>query len=217
MTRPADEILHVRIGTSVAQPWRGRSPLRAARTTANLAGRVEAALSSEAALPTGRIIGLTSDSFENFKARSALVRKGGLSVEGRMPATYDQQHRSEPVTKYGPDPSDAFADSLRSQLGRDILAAYGVPPNLFSETGDGAGAREAWRRFWLATIQPLAELLVAELRLKLDENASISLDALRAADDDQRSRAVSRRVQAAGLAVEKLSMSPAQALDLVGL
>ena len=194
VVRPADEVLHVRIGTSVTQPWRGRSPLRTARTTGNLAGRVEAALSSEAALPTGRIIGLTSDSFENFKARSALVRKGGLSVEGRMPGTYDQQHRSEPVTKYGPDPSDAFADSLRSQLGRDILAAYGVPPNLFSETGDGAGAREAWRRFWLATIQPLAELLVAELRLKLDENASISLDALRAADDDQRSRAVSRRV-----------------------
>ena len=217
VTRPAVEVLHARIGASVAQPWRGRSPLRAARTTANLAGRVEAALSSEAALPSGRIIGLTSDNDANFKARSALVRKGGLSVEGRMPASYDQQHRSDPVTKYGPDPSDAFADSLRGQLGRDILSAYGIPPNLFSETGDGAGAREAWRRLWLATIQPLAEVLVAELRLKLDENATVSLDALRAADDDQRSRAVSRRVQAAGLAVEKLSMSPAQALDLVGL
>ena len=131
VVRPAAEILHVRIGTSVAQPWRGRSPLRTARTTASLAGRVEAALSSEAALPSGRIVTLVSDSDPNFKARSALVRKGGLSVEGRMPASYDQQQgRTDPV-KYGPDPSDAFADSLRSQLGRDILSAYGIPAQPF--------------------------------------------------------------------------------------
>ena len=190
--------------------------MRTARTTSNLAGRVEAALSSEAALPSGRIVSLVSDNDPNFKARSALVRKGGLFVEGRMPA-FDQQHRAEPVTAYGPAPNDTLAEGLRSQLGQDILAAYGIPPNLFSETGDGAGAREAWRRLWLATIQPLAEVLVAELRLKLDDNASISLEALRAADEDQRSRAVSRRVMAAATAVEKLGMGTAQALDLVGM
>ena len=217
VTRPADEVLHVRIGTSVAQPWRGRSPLRTARTTGNLAGRVEAALSSEAALPSGRIVTLVSDSDPNFKARSALVRKGGLSVEGRMPASYDQQQgRTDPV-KFGPDPSDTFADGLRSQLGREILAAFGISPALFSDRGDGAGQREAWRRLWIGTIQPLAEVLAGELRLKLDADAMVDLGALRAADEDQRSRSVSRRVMAAATAVEKLGMGTAQALDLVGM
>ncbi len=56
--------------------------------------------------------------------------------------------------------------------------------------------------FWLGTVAPLARMIEAECREKLDLGVSIGLDALRAADEDGRSRAVARRAQAFKVLVE---------------
>ena len=80
-------------------------------------------------------------------------------------------------------------ESLRSNLGRDLAAAFGVPSSLFEPRGDGAGQRESWRRFWIGTIAPLGKSIQAELRLKLENSADVSFEALRASDEDGRSRA----------------------------
>ncbi len=219
VVRPASEVVHVRIGASVAQPWRGRSPLRTARTTGNLAGRVEAALSRESMMPIGRIVALQHHrSHENWKDTVKNVQAGGVTVMSQEGGGREQLPGSRwAPAKYGPEPDANLADALRSQLGREILSAYGVPPTLYAEAGDGSGQREAWRRLWLGTIAPLAETLAAEARTKLDDRAAVDLEALRAADEDARSRAVSRRVQAAAMALEKLEMGKAEALRLAGL
>ena len=67
---------------------------------------------------------------------------------------------------------------------------------MFAPRGDGAGQREAWRRFWAGTVAPIGELLEAELRAKLAPEASVSFPALRASVEDGRSRAVARRATA---------------------
>ena len=82
-------------------------------------------------------------------------------------------------------------------LGQELAAAFGVSPSLFSPSGDGSGQRESWRRFWISTIAPIGRILETELRAKLDESASVTFEALRASDEDGRSRAVARRATAA--------------------
>lgn len=117
------------------------------------------------------------------------MRAGGIVGTGDKTKT-----EREPI-RIGPAPEQVL-EALRTDAGRDILSAYGVPPALFEARGDGSGQREAWRRFWLGTVAPLAKMIEAECREKLDPAASITLDALRAADVDANSRAVSRRAMA---------------------
>ena len=48
-----------------------------------------------------------------------------------------------------------------------MLGACGVPVELF-EPGQGTGQREAWRRFLFGTVHPVSNLVLEELRDKLD-------------------------------------------------
>ena len=216
MTLPSAAVVHVRTGASVETPWQGRSPLARSPLTAKLAARVDKALEKDARVPVGRIFTLEGPSPDQRDTVKASIVKGGLTV-------IDQLGRGEQLPSarwspvdYGPAP-DQWSVSLRGDLIVEVLSAFGVPPALYATAGDGSGQREAWRRFWAGTMQPLARMLEHELRAKLDPRAAVTLDALRASDEDGRSRAVARRVQAASMAVEKLSMSTPDALRLAGL
>ena len=59
---------------------------------------------------------------------------------------------------------------LRSDAAREVLAAFGVPVELVA-LADGAGAREAWRRFLQGIVQPLTSQAAAALAVKLDTPA----------------------------------------------
>ena len=106
-------------------------------------------------------------------------------------------------------------ESLRTRLGQDVAAAFGVPPTLFATSGDGAGQREAWRRFWISTAAPAARVIEAELKEKLDPDARLELSALRASDEDARSRAVNRRASAFKTFLDA-GIERAEALRLAG-
>ena len=174
-------------------PWRGIAPLRQVPTTAALATGVEASLAGEMKIPPGRV-GLIHGKPDDYLA---WLRAGGYLVAGNPVDRGLQQEpaaRHKPQT-YGPEP-DQVVQALRSDIGHDIANAFGVSPALLAERDDGAGQRESWRRFWLGTVAPLARMIEAECREKLDPGVSIGLGALRAADEDGRSRAVARRAQA---------------------
>ena len=217
LTLPSAAVVHVRTGASVETPWQGRSPLARSPLTAKLAARVDKALEKDARVPVGRIFPIEVPAPAQRDDIKKAIVKGGLTVIDQVSPRGEQQPsaRWSPVD-YGPAP-DQWSVSLRGDLIVEVLSAYGVPPALFATAGDGSGQREAWRRFWAGTMQPLARMLEDELRGKLDPRAAVTLDALRASDEDGRSRAVARRVQAASMAVEKLSMSTPDALRLAGL
>ena len=192
-----DAVLHVRIGADPQSPWRGRSPMRRSRATADLAVAIENSLIREANIPPTRVAPIPGTP-EQAKGYQEGLRTGGvLANSAGQPVAGEQSpsRRWEPA-KMGPEP-DEVVHALRIQTGADICAAYGTPPALFSATGDGAGQREAWRRFWVGTVAPIGRVIEAECRAKLDPAARVSFDALRASDEDGRSRAVSRRAQAA--------------------
>ena len=90
--------------------------------------------------------------------------------------------------RLGPEPPPGFAE-LRDRLEKSILSACGIPPSLISSIGTGTAAREAFRQVLHSLLKPLGALVVEELKLKLDPDAELSFDSLRAGDITGTSRA----------------------------
>ena len=214
----ADGVFHVSINAEPRQWWRGVSPLKRSKSTASLAAKIEGSLSRESDIYVARFAGVDrKGTYDAWLRTVGIIRRkrGGVVFTGGNIGQAESGRVPEPA-KMGPSPDDTFADALRSAVGRDICAAFGVSPALFAERGDGAGQREAWRRFWLGTVQPLALLVQAECRAKLDPSCTVTLDALRAADEDGRSRAVARRAQAFKV-LKDAGMDLARAQRIAGL
>ena len=214
----AEAVFHVSINAEPRQWWRGVSPLKRSKATASLAAKIEESLSRESDIYVARFAGVDrKGTYDAWLRTVGIIRRkrGGVVFTGGVLGQGESGRVPEPA-RMGPAPDDTFADALRSAVGRDICASFGVPVALFAERGDGAGQREAWRRFWLGTVQPLALLVQAECKAKLDPSAIVTLDALRAADEDGRSRAVSRRA-AAFKTFRDAGLDTAEARRLAGL
>ena len=195
---PGAAVVHLRIGSEIKSPWRGKAPLSHARETAALAVALEEALKIESKLPIGRVAPYSGPPDQSEKFGDALASGGIVAVGASVPvgtAGGQEPARRHQPQKYGPEP-DTVLDSLRSHAEESICAAFGISPTLFAPRGDGSGQREAWRRFWTGTVAPLGRIVAAELRMKLDPGAALEFGALRASDEDGRSRAAARRAMA---------------------
>ena len=74
-------------------------------------------------------------------------------------------------------------------MGRALLASAGVPAALLGNAGS-SDTREGYRQFLHGTIQPIAKLILGELRYKLDRpDLSLDFDDLMASDIAGRARA----------------------------
>ena len=218
---PAAAVLHFRIGCDAASPWRGRSPLHRARATAALAARIESAMEREASVPAKRIQSypVTADQAEKIREAiqsNAAALRGPIAHFIAASTNKDKQPNDHyrPAIQ-GPAP-DQVLEALRTQTGRDLAAAYGISPTLFAAQGDGSGQREAWRRFWAGTVAPVGRMIQTELQVKLDPASMVTFDALRASDEDGRSRAVARRA-AAFKTLQDAGLPRERALEMAGL
>ena len=110
--------------------------------------------------------------------------------------------------RIGADPPDTLR-ALRSEVGRAVLGCAGVPVELF-EPGQGTGQREAWRRFLFGSVAPLANIILEELRSKLEvPDLKFGFQELRASDLAGRARAFQSMTTS--------GMDPAKAAGLAGL
>ena len=89
--------------------------------------------------------------------------------------------------RIGANPPEAL-EKIRGSVGETILACCGVPVEL-AEPEQGTTAREAWRRFLHATIDPLGKLVSEELTEKFEFPVSLSFDTLMVSDISGRARA----------------------------
>ena len=78
--------------------------------------------------------------------------------------------------------------ALRSEVGRDVCSALGIPGALYSGT-DGGSIREACRQLLTATLEPWAEIIKAEFREKIGYPVTFNFSKLAAADIAARARA----------------------------
>ena len=190
---PATSVIHCRANVDPRAPWRGRSPLAIASSTANTAASAEGAANEEMKIKPTRLQPVPG-SPKQTEALAKLLADGGLVVT--------QSAQSDVAHIAGMEPSGRWAAQLihpdltlghvnvRSEAAMAILSACGVPPALVDSRTDGTSQRESFRRFLHSTVQPLARLAESELRVKLDApDLSLSFDSLFAADLSGRARA----------------------------
>ena len=175
---PSAAVVHCRYAVDPARPWFGLGPLQWARHTGALAANLELRLGQEAGAPTGHLLpvpaagakegdddplaGLEGD-MRQAKGSAILVEttSGGFA-EGRDAAP----RRDWKTERFGADPPQVLA-ALRTDAGLAVLNACGVPVSLASDA-DGTSQREAWRRFIMGSVEPVARIVAAELARKLD-------------------------------------------------
>lgn len=204
----AGGVIHPRINCDPSEPWRGRSAIEKAGLTAKLAAGAESALHRETLLPSARIAAVPSPDDKERGAFAQRIREGGVvPVAGGALHPQGMEPKFD-VTTVRPDPSAAMV-TLRSDLAREALACMGVPVELYG-AADGTSAREGWRRFLFGCIAPMAAVVLAEFREKLDEGALMfDFSELRASDLAGRARAFQSLV-GGGLDIER-------AVNLAGL
>ena len=198
----ADSVIHVRMGSSVNEPWRGYSPLINAGVSAQLLGTIEKRMNEEASAQVGSLLtlpdGTTADQVNQLRKDLAAL-KGKTALVETTSGGHGQGMRAAPqvdwlLRRIGAQfPAENV--QLRGDIAKDILAALGIPPPLYHGT-DGVSAREAYRLLLVSTLQPIAEIIKEELKRKLDIEIDISFTRLQAADIQSRARAFGTMVQA---------------------
>ena len=198
---PASAMLHCRYSVDSARPWIGIPPWSWASTTSAAIAALDRMVAREASAPHGSLLGLPESPqidadgdvrpLDGFRQDLAQA-KGRTLVMERARDWSEQTPQGNPARlehlRYGLE-REAI-DPLRTATGRDVLAACGVPPTLVTAAGDGTAQRESFRRFLHSSLRPLARLMEAELRVKLDApELVLDLSELHAADVAGRARA----------------------------
>ena len=200
---PSAGLLHFRYATDPGVPWVGLSPLAYARDTGTMAASLEKRLGQELGGAVARVIPMpesppetagTEDNpkpFDYLKRDLATAKGEAFFVEttsagyGDGPSAAPRQDWTQ--KRIGADPPETL-EKIRNAVSETILACCGVPVEL-AEIGQGTAAREAWRRFLHATIDPLGRLVAEELSEKFEFPVSLNFDSLMASDISGRARA----------------------------
>ena len=207
-TVPGDQVVHCRYATSHAEPWRGVPPLVLAGESGRLARNLERALKWETnAAATGEVGNLipmpvdasdskdgedeNADPFAPLK-RTIKTLRGRLGLVETTSSSFGDNRGSAPQDDWkprrvGPHPPDSLG-TLRVAVEETVLSCCGIPPGLARAAG--GESRESYRRWFAAGVQPLASLVQAELRHKLDTpDLRLDFASLAAADVHGRARA----------------------------
>ena len=207
ISRGAAGVLHVRLAFDSSRPWQGIPPWSWASSTGRAIANLERLVADEAGAPFGYLLATPAapgDGADDPTAglRADLGRAKGKTLVIEDPAGWDLDQPAGArrggftVTRFGANPP-ANLDALRTETGRDVLAACGVPPTLFVANSDGTAQREAFRRFMHASLRPVARLIEAEARRKLDSpELVLDLSELWAADVAGRARSFGQLVKA---------------------
>ena len=214
VVRPAESVLHFRMGANALTPWNGQAPMAEGRHTSALASTLEERLAQEASGPVGSLI-WAHDERSKDQQRTQLEPLNTL--RGRMVSRKAGMVADKRDAQSGYRPFRVGADipagniELRRDVQASILAAFGVPQAMLGISG-GSDAREGYRRFLHATMQPLGSIVALELQRKIDPAATVDFSALMAGDISGRARAFQSMV-GAGMEVEKAAALAGLMLD----
>ena len=190
---PRDRVVHVRINQDSSTPWRGLSPIAAARSTGRLLSELESALGDEGTVPVGRLVtspegptqsGKLQASLNKLRGKLALVEttSGGYGDRGAAPSTDWKAQR------LGPDFTAAEVD-LRKLVEASVCGVFGVHPGLISANLDGTAMRESYRRYLRSTLESLGAIASVEFGRVIDAAVEFDFERLRASDTAGQARA----------------------------
>ena len=203
-----DGVVFVQWARLSDEPHRGRGPVSLASLAARAAAEAEKSLGDESSGPISQFLtvpdGYSGDDAEFAGLRDDISKargkalllestQGGYGDRGGAPA------RDWVASRLGPNPPESLVTLARDTFGR-LCAACGASESLFADR-DGTAMREAWRRFHLATVLPVAGMIEHELSARFDEPVKLHFD-MYPTDLPGRASAFQRLV-AGGMSVEK--------------
>ena len=215
-----DQVVHVRYAVDPSRPWEGISPLGWAATTGTLAAHLEQRLGEEAGGAVAHVLPVPQDGGDGEGADPLGKLKEDIrSARGRTflaettSAGWGEGRGAAPAADWQPrrigaNPP-AVLQGLRSDVFGAVLSACGVPVSLFTDA-DGTSQRESFRRFLTTGLEPLGQLVAAELSAKLD-TPGIRFDFTGTYAHDLAGRAAAFQKLVAG------GMALAEAVSLAGL
>ena len=217
VTAPRDAVAHFTWATSPREPWLGLSPLEAAPALARLASRIEAKLGEDLATPSAALIPIPVDggdgSLASLRADIGGAKGSAVLVEatsagfdqGRQQAGTRHDWRSE---RLGP----AIPAEMRLLYGNimdAVATCCGIPAALIHQDADGTAQREAYRRFVMTSVQPIADMIAETASAALETDVKFDFSGLWAHDLQGRASAFQKLV--AG------GMDVAEAVAVAGL
>ena len=204
-------------GSLAGRPYSGRGPLAFASISARLQSETERSLADESGGPLAQLIPVPEDpdapgeddKQAELKQDINGARGGALLVEttaaGHGDGRVAAPRKDWVAERLGPDPPVALTEIMERGFSQ-MLAAFGCPAGLFADA-DAGGQREAYRRYYSATVEPLAVMLERELSDKLEVDIGLSFSGRFSGDLAGRARAFQSMVgagmdtnKAAGLA-----------------
>ena len=209
----AVSVVHFRINAEFS--WRGRSPLQIAAATGRLGAQVEKSLALEQSFLPSRVA-LTDASGDEIGHYAKELAAGGVITQGAIDPTDKSGGLTRLIQKIGPAP-DGEEVTLRSNVQRSILSAFGLSPSMFESGSDGTSQRESFRRAYTTTLNPLAMMIAQELSEKLESPVTLSLNEIRASDEQGRARGLASRAAAFKIFVTEGKMTTDAARELAGL
>ena len=174
----ADGIVHVRYMPYRSAPWQGVSPLQSATFTAETLARIERSLQDDSKVPTGGIMpqpdGVSATGINQVKA-AMTGGKGGLTLAETTASGFGLGPNAAPrkdweQSRFGPMVPSASIQLWQAAM-LAVMAALGVPPSLY--TSQGGALRESYRHLFGSLMEPLGQLIAAELSEKLEEEVTI--------------------------------------------
>ena len=183
---PSSRVIHVRANVDSKNPWRGRSPLTLAQTTAQLSNYLEARAAQGATTPEGNLISYPDVEFG--------VNEDGEAMESELQTDIDAMEGGNFLVPSGRDagvaPSASIGSDwspkrlgympsaplieLRRDAERTLLNACGISPALHDSNSGGTSFKSAMQGFQRMTIQPYANLIAREVSLKTGSDHTIS-------------------------------------------
>ena len=197
---PAEAVAHFRWNVDPERPWHGQPAIHVATATAGTASNAERSLRSEANVAVSRVAVVPSPSADERQVFEEKLSAGGLvTVAGGAFPVGDRG--AEPSTHWkpaamGPAPARELVE-LRRDAARELVEAIGVPSALFVPASTEGAQRAGWRRYLVGTVEPVADLVAAELADKLETPVRLDVGALTTPDAaTSAARAVNSRASA---------------------
>ena len=212
VTRPAAGVVSFRAHSDPRTPYRGRGAIARGNSGALLAA-IETQFGAEARFKPARAVSAGVSKEQRTGVTEAIAKGGVVTISGGHMSGRDQAGALQTGVIRGEYTAPAVA--LHSDLTRLVAGAMGLPAGLLLSDGDGASARESFRRFAAVTVSPLLGIVAREWAAKVGP-MSFNLDALRASDETARARALGSRAQAVSKLVAS-GVSLDEALSLAGV
>ena len=177
--QPSSAIVHARWAVHTSQTWVGLSPIVLSKTTSDLAGGLEGRLCEEAGAPVGSFIPVPADGGDGDEDEDPLapLKRDIAAAQGRAVLVETTSagfgdKAAAPQTdwvskRFGAHPP-VVLDALRTNSESSLCAACGVPVSLMGDAGTAQGAKEAWRRYGMASVAPMLKIVAGEFARKLD-------------------------------------------------